>query len=190
MELIIRKIKSMKKIILYIAASIDQRIAEPDGSLEWLNEFPNPEKTDYGYKDLLASVDTVIMGGRTYREILNMDVIWPYSEQMSYIISHHNWGEKENIKFITKNIIEMISELRNQEGKDIWLVGGGEFVSMLLEADLIDEMQICYIPIVLGKGISLFPEQPKESKWKLISNLAYNSDALIVKYRKQESVKK
>ncbi len=190
MELIIRKIKSMKKIILYIAASLDQRIAEPDGSLEWLNEFPNPEKIDYGYKDLLASVDSVIMGGRTYREILNMDVIWPYSEQMAYIVSHHNWGEKENIKFITENIIEMISELRNQEGKDIWLVGGGELVSMLLEADLIDEMQICYIPIILGKGISLFPEQSKESKWKLIGNLAYNSDALIVKYCKQESVKK
>jgi len=68
----------MKKIILYIAASLDGRIAEPDGGLEWLTGFPNPEKTDYGYKDLLASVDTVIMGGRTYRELLNMDVIWPY----------------------------------------------------------------------------------------------------------------
>ena len=65
----------MKKIILYIAASLDQRIAEPDGSLEWLTEFPNPEKTDYGFKKLLASTDIVIMGGRTYREFLNMDII-------------------------------------------------------------------------------------------------------------------
>ena len=72
----------MKKIILYIATSLDQRIAEADGGLEWLTGFPNPDKTDYGYKDLLASVDTVIMGGRTYREILNMDVIWPYPEQI------------------------------------------------------------------------------------------------------------
>jgi dihydrofolate reductase len=64
----------MKKIILYIAASLDGRIAEPDGGLEWLTEFANPEKTDYGYKDLLASVDTVIMGGHTYQELLNMDV--------------------------------------------------------------------------------------------------------------------
>lgn len=50
----------MKKIILYIAASLDGRIAESDGGLEWLTEFPNPEKTDYGYKDLLASVDTLL----------------------------------------------------------------------------------------------------------------------------------
>ncbi len=76
----------MKKIILYIAASLDQRIAEPDGSLEWLTGFPNPEKTDYGYKELLSSVDTVIMGGRTYREIMNMDVIWPYPKQMTYVV--------------------------------------------------------------------------------------------------------
>lgn len=74
----------MKKIILYIAASLDQRIAEPGGGLEWLTGCPNREKTDYGCKNLSASVDTVIMGGRTYREIMNMDVIWPYSEQMAY----------------------------------------------------------------------------------------------------------
>lgn len=70
----------MKKIILYIAASIDGYIADTSGTIEWLTGFPNPEKTDYGYKDLLASVDMVIMGGKTYRELLNMDVIWPYKQ--------------------------------------------------------------------------------------------------------------
>jgi dihydrofolate reductase len=176
----------MKKIILYIATSLDGRIAEPDGGLEWLIGFPNPEKTDYGYKNLLASVDTVVMGGRTYRELLNMDVIWPYPEQMTYIISHHNWGEKDKIKFITENIIETISELRSKDGKDIWLVGGGELISMLLTADLIDEMQICYVPVILGKGIPLFPEQTKESKWKITGNKVYESGFLKVDYQKQD----
>jgi dihydrofolate reductase len=175
----------MKKIILYIAASIDQRIAEPDGGLDWLTEFPNPEKTDYGYKDLLASVDMVIMGGKTYRELLNMDVIWPYPNQHTYVVSHHEWSAKENVSFITENIIKTISELRNQKGKDIWLVGGGELVSMLLAADLVDEMRITYIPVILGKGIPLFPEQPKESKWELTGNKTYNSNVLMVEYRKK-----
>ncbi|GAB6121917.1 dihydrofolate reductase family protein [Dysgonomonas termitidis] len=172
----------MKKIILYIAASLDQRIAEPDGGLEWLTGFPNSEKTDYGYKELLASIDTVIMGGRTYREILNMDVIWPYSEQIAYVISHHKWEAKENMHFITENIIETISELRNQEGKDIWLVGGGELTSALLTAKLIDEIQICYFPIILGKGIPLFPSNHIESTWKYIGSTAYNSGVLKVDY--------
>lgn len=124
------------------------------------------------------------MGGRTYREIMNMDVIWPYSEQMAYVVSHHEWDTKENVRFITENIIETISELRNQEGKDIWLVGGGELISMLLAADLIDEMQICYFPIILGKGISLFPEQNKESKWEIIKTKVYDSGVLKVDYQK------
>lgn len=176
----------MKRIILYIAASLDGRIAEPDGGLEWLTEFPNPEKTDYGYKSLLASVDTVIMGGKAYRELLNMDVIWPYKQQTSYVVTH-GWTENaatENIRFITENVIETISAIRNELGKDIWLVGGGELISMLLEADLIDEMQICYIPVILGKGIPLFPEQSKESKWNLTESKAYKSGVLSGTYKK------
>ena len=174
----------MKKIILYIAASLDQRIAETDGGLEWLTEFPNPEKIDYGYKDLLASVDTVIMGGCTYRELLNMDVIWPYKQQTSYVVTR-GWTERatdEKIEFITENAIETISALRNGQGKDILLAGGGKLISMLLTADLVDEMQICYFPVILGKGISLFPEQSKESKWILIGSIRYNSGILKVNY--------
>jgi len=175
----------MKKIILYIAASLDQRIAEPDGGLEWLTGVPNPQKTNGEYKDLLASVDTVLIGGRAYRELLNMDVIWPYQEQMTYVVSHHNWGDENKVRFITDNIVENISVLRNEPGKDILLVGGGELISMLLAADLIDEMWITYIPVILGKGIPLFPEQTKESKWELVENTVHKSDILTVKYRKR-----
>jgi dihydrofolate reductase len=174
----------MKKIILYIAASLDQRIADPDGGLDWLIGFPNPEKTDYEYKDLLTSVDMVLIGGKTYRELLNMDVIWPYKNQHTYVVSHHVWSAKENISFITENIIETISELRNQPGKDIWLVGGGELISMLLTADLVDEMQITYIPVILGKGIPLFPKQPKESKWKFAGSKHFESGAIKIGYKR------
>ncbi|MDF9830686.1 dihydrofolate reductase family protein [Parabacteroides sp. PF5-6] len=175
----------MKKIILYIAASLDQRIAEPDGSLDWLTEFPNPQKIDYGYKDLLVSVDTIIMGGKTYRELLSMDVIWPYTNQHTYVVSHHEWSERENVSFITENIIGRIKTLRNETGKDIWLVGGGELVSMLLASDLLDEIRITYFPVILGRGISLFPEQPKESKWKLSGSKSYGNGVLSVIYQKE-----
>lgn len=178
----------MKKIILYIAASLDGRIAEPDGGLDWLTEFPNPEKTDYGYKDLLASVDTVIMGGNTYRELLNMDVIWPYKQQKSYVVTR-GWTEKataENVHFITDDVIKNISALRNEPNKDIWLVGGGELISMLLAADLVDEIRITYFPVILGKGIPLFMEQPKKSKWVLSNNKQYKNNVFSVTYKKDK----
>jgi dihydrofolate reductase len=178
----------MKKIILHITSSLDQRIAEPDGSLEWLTGFPNPNKKDNSYKELLASVDTVLIGGRAYHELLNMEVIWPYQEQMTYVISRNDWGTNEKLHFITENIVENISALRNEQGKDILLVGGGKLTSILLAADLIDEMYITYIPVILGEGIPLFPKQPKESKWELTENKNYCSDIMMVKYRKKDKL--
>ncbi|WP_291128647.1 dihydrofolate reductase family protein [Dysgonomonas sp. UBA7698] len=175
----------MKRIILHIATSMDGRIASPDGGLGWLKGFSSSEKIDYGYKDMLASVDTIVMGGKTYRELLNMDIVWPYPNQHTYVVSHHKWRTtQENVSFITENIIDTISELRNKSGKDIWLTGGGELISMLLAADLVDQMQIVYMPIVLGEGIILFPEQSKESQWNLMETKHYDSDVLMVRYKK------
>jgi dihydrofolate reductase len=174
----------MKKIILYIAASIDGRIAEPDGGIEWLSGFPITEEMNYGYKDFFNSIDTIIMGGRSWREMSNMDAMGTYADKSVYVVSHHNWGEEKNINFITKNITERIAALRNELGKDIWLFGGGELISMLLAANLIDEMQISYIPVILGKGIPLFPEQSKESKWKIKETKVYDSGILKVDYQK------
>ncbi|MDD2284752.1 MAG: dihydrofolate reductase family protein [Paludibacter sp.] len=62
-------------------------------------------------------------------------------------------------------------------------MGGGELISMLLAANLIDEMQICYIPVILSEGIPLFPNKPKESKWKLMGSTAYDSSILKVDYQ-------
>jgi Dihydrofolate reductase len=177
-----RKNRNMKKIILYIAASIDGRIAESDGGIEWLSEFPITEEMNYGYKEFMASIDIIIMGGRSWRELSNMDAMGAYVDKTVYVVSRHNWGDNENVNFITENVVEQITNLRNESGKDIWLFGGGELVSMLLAADLVDEMQIAYIPVILGDGIPLFPKQSKESNWKLTGNTTYDTGIIKVDY--------
>lgn len=174
----------MKKIKLYIAASLDGYIARHDGDLDWLMEFPNPLKEDYGYKEFFASVDTVIMGGRTYRDIMCMDVVWPYKDKTTYIITRNPVMKIEKVNFITENIFETISQLRKEDGKDIWLVGGGELTTMLLNQDLVDEMIITYIPVILGNGVPLFPNSPKESRWDLVVNMGYQNGILQVIYGK------
>lgn len=173
----------MKKIKVYIATSLDGYIARPDGDLDWLLKYPMPTGTEYGYKDLMDSIDVIIMGGRTYREMLSMDITWPYKDKKTYVVSRHSMEAKENIEFITENIAERTSELKNESGKNIWLIGGGELITMLLNADLVDELQICYIPVILGTGIPLFPNTPKESNWKLIGNTAYNSGIIKIDYQ-------
>lgn len=176
--------KNMRKIKLYIASSIDGYIADLDGGLDWLSKYPITPEFNYGYDIFFESVDSVIMGGRTYRDILNMDVIYPYESKTSYVITRNEISSpKENIHFIANNIIETISDLKEKEGKDIWLVGGGEIISMLLSQNLIDEMIITYIPVVLGIGIPLFPEIKKESNWKLIDCQSYNNGVLTIDYQ-------
>ncbi|NDV81622.1 dihydrofolate reductase family protein [Bacteroides sp. 51] len=174
----------MKKIILYIASSIDGRIAEKDGSVDFLSQYPITEENNYGYNEFIAGIDTIIMGGRTYREMVNTDMVWPYSEQMTYVISHNNWGDKENIRFITENIIETVNNLRQQSGKNIFLAGGAEIATMLLKSGLIDEMHICYVPVIVGEGIPLFDDIPMRSQWKLTENNAYGNGLLLVKYKR------
>lgn len=127
------------------------------------------------------------MGGQTYRDILNMDFVWPYKDKTTYVITRNSMGAKENVHSITNNVIEEISKLREEKGKDIWLVGGGELTAMLLKQDMVDEMIITTIPVILGNGIPLFPNQPKESNWKLQDSMSYKNGVIQTTYIKQRN---
>lgn len=167
----------MRKIILYAAASIDRCIAAPGGDLEFLQGCPTE-----GYRELLDTSDTVIVGGRTYREMLCRGVIRPFEGKQTFVISRNDWGETGKVRFITENVTEAIGELRRSEGRNIFLVGGGETLSMLLSAGLVDEMRILYIPVILGKGTPLFPETGR-SRWELMESKPHDSGMLEVHYR-------
>lgn len=104
--------------------------------------------------------------------------------EKTFMVSHKAMDTSGNGEFITENIIEKISELQNKDGKDIWIPGGGRLIALLLNAGLIDELQICYIPIILGTGIPLFPDNTlQESNCELIENMVYNSSVIRLNYR-------
>jgi len=178
----ILKQEEMKKIKLYIAASIDGYIARTDGEMDWLSEFPITDADNYGYKEFYQSVDTVIMGGRTYRDILLMDFVWPYKDKKVFVVSRTDLMKRDDVEFISGNIIQEVSRLRDEQGEDIWLVGGGELIAVLSEQGLIDEMIITYLPVTLGNGIRLFQDTKTEYKWKLESVESYNNNVCQVRY--------
>lgn len=97
----------MKKLKLYIKASLDGYIAPPDGDLDWLIGYPVPSKE--GHKNFLDSVDTVIMGGRTYSTFIYMDILWPYKDKTVYVVTRNTIIKRENVNFITENVIDTIS---------------------------------------------------------------------------------
>jgi Dihydrofolate reductase len=166
----------MKKITLYITSSLDGYIAPMDGDFDWLIGLPVPSKEEH--KIFLDSVDTVILGGNTYRGLFCMDILWPYKNCNCYVVTHNPAFEKENVIFITDKVIETIIQLKKEEGKNIWLVGGGKLTALLHEHKLIDEIIVTQISETLGKGIPLFSDRLKESEWLLKEQVSYDINAV------------
>lgn len=166
----------MKKIKLYIAVSADGYIAPPDGDLSWLVNHPMPSKEEH--QDFLNSVDTVLLDGNMYSNLVCMDILWPYKGKEVYVVSPHPVLAKYDVKFITEKVSETIADLKRARGKDIWLAGGADLISLLHDNGLIDEMIITYTPEVFDKGIALFSEDPEKSAWKLVESISYNDIAV------------
>jgi len=171
----------MKKLKLYITASLDGYIAPSDGDLDWLIHYPVPSKEEH--KNFLNSVDTVIIGGNTYRIMCYMDILWPYKDYTTYVVTNNPTLNKENVNIITANVIEQIDQLKKENGKDIWLVGGGELTALLHEHNLIDEIIVTHIPVTLDRGIPLFSDKLKESDWALKEQVSYDNSAGMKVYQ-------
>ena len=170
----------MKKIKLYIAVSADGYIAPPDGDLSWLVNHPMPSKEEH--QAFLNSVDTVLLDGNMYSNLVCMDILWPYKGKEVYVVSPHPVLAKYDVKFITEKVSETVADLKRAKGKDIWLAGGADLISLLRDNGLIDEMIITYTPEVFDKGIALFSEAPEKSGWKLVESISYNDIAIRKRY--------
>jgi dihydrofolate reductase len=157
----------MRKIILYSAISLDGFIAQRDGSIDWLNSFSG----DYGYEAFLKTIDTTIMGNKTYRQVLTFGE-FPYYAKSNYVFSRGSVLKTDQnlVKFISSEDIGIFKRMKDEEGRDIWLVGGGEVNSLFLKNNLIDEMRLYIMPVVLGDGIKLFSEQEFGKLLELLSS--------------------
>lgn len=166
----------MRKIILYIAMSLDGYIADESGGVGWLAGDGSDEKNPGSYPDFIKTIDTVLMGWKTYRQIvteLSPDS-WVYSGKTSYVLTHRHLPPVGDIIFTDKSIGLLASELKNQEGKDIWICGGASLVNQMIDNALIDRYCISVIPVLLGEGIPLFHEHGRKNNLKLISSHSYN----------------
>ena len=175
--------RCMKKIILYIATSVDGKIAQSDGSVDWLETIPNPDKIDYGYYNFINSIDTTIQGYSTYQQIIDWDIEFPYKGKINYVLTRKkNITNTEYVRFVNDKHVEFIEELKKKEGKDIWLIGGGQVNTLLLNANLIDEIHQFIMPIVLGKGIDIFELETCETILNNVDTKLYSNGVVRYKY--------
>lgn len=166
----------MRKVVLYIAVSLDGYIADHNGSVDWLKGQGNDAENIDTYPAFVKEIDTVIMGWKTYHQViteLSPDE-WIYSELTSYIITHKKLPSTNNLKFIQKDPCNIVQELKQRLGRGIWICGGASIIQPLIKADLIDEYYISVIPTILGSGTRLWGENEKELRLKLLRTQSYN----------------
>lgn len=173
-----------RKVMLYIAMSIDGYIAKEDGDIGWLSIVDSPPE-DYGYEDFVKNIDTVIMGRKAYEKVLSFGIEFPHKGRKCYVLSRTKTGSDENVEYFT-NIEGLISDLQSRSGKDIFVDGGAEIVNELLRFEMIDEVIISVIPILLGNGIRLFKDDRPECILKLKSVTQYKTGLVKLWYEKEK----
>jgi len=146
-----------RKVIVYIAASVDGYIAAPDGDLSFLSKVEK-EGEDYGYGAFISTVDTVVLGKNTYDKVLSMGYPFPHADKEAYIITRTERATDGTIHFYTGDVVELLTRLKEKNGKNIFIDGGAFVVNRLLSHGLVDELYLSYIPVLLGNGIALFKQ--------------------------------
>lgn len=159
----------MRKVILYIAMSLDGFIADTRGGVDWLCGDGSDSDAPGSYDTFIRDVDTVIMGRRTYDQVtddLSPDV-WPYEGRQTYVVTHHPQPDQPGICFTSDTPETLVRRLQAGDGKDIWICGGAQIAQTLLREDLIDRLQLTIIPTLLGDGVRLFDQLPQEQPLQL-----------------------
>lgn len=152
-----------RKLTLYIASSLDGYIAKPDGDIGWLSAVEAPPE-DYGYAAFVKTVDTIIMGRKTYEKVLSFGIPWPHKGRKCYVLSKTKTGRDENVEFFNGDPGDLLAQIRKTPGLNIYCDGGADVVHELMQRDLIDQYIISIIPVLLGGGIPLFkPGRPEQN---------------------------
>lgn len=170
----------MRETILYIASSLDGYIAKEDGSVDWLENFPNPDQTDYGYAAFLSGCDTLVMGSGTYRAVLSFGIDWPYADKQVYVLSRDTSLEITTPGTVKLSGVDEWMRVRKalpENGKNCWLVGGGQLIRSFLQSGALDRILLTQFPLLLGAGIPLFPAEFAMQYWTTVQTQAYPSGA-------------
>lgn len=177
----------MRKLIIYIATSLDGYIAKPNDDLSFL-KLVEKEGEDYGYAEFTATIDTIILGRKTYDWVLKEVGSSHYDngERNVYVITRTAKPSVGKTTFYTGDLTELVQQLKSQTGKNIYCDGGSEIINELLKKDLIDEMIISVIPVLLGSGTRLFKDGRPEQLLELVSTKTFETGLIQMHFKRKK----
>jgi len=167
----------------YIAASADGYVADADGGVAWLERFTDP--AGYGYAPFYAAVETLVMGRATYDQVRGFGD-WPYDDRPAYVVTSRPLEDVPHAgvtAIAPDDLIAHVTALRaTPAAGDIWIVGGPASTAPLLDAGLIDRIELAIMPQLLGNGIRLFPSGGPAQPLKLLSHEVYADGVISLTY--------
>ncbi len=169
----------MRQIRYSVAMSLDGYIAGPNHEFDWIIMDP-----DIDFNELYARFDTVLVGRRTFLPMIETGEEKEIVPGMrTYVFSSTLQQEDyPNFTLVSENFKQVVEDLREQPGKDIWLFGGGELFRRLNEENLIDGVDVAIIPVLLGGGVPLLPVPSKRTILKLTGHRIYSSGIASMEY--------
>lgn len=176
----------MRKVKYCVGVSLDGYIAAPDGSVDWLERATRKAKgEDFGMGAFFRSIDTVLMGRKTYEVAVKMGMAkGGYPKMKNYVFSRTlPPGAREGVEFVSGNPAVLLARLREQPGKDIWLCGGGELAREFLKAGVLDEIILGIVPMLIGAGRPTFPPDFPETEVELVECKQYKGGVIGLTYR-------
>jgi dihydrofolate reductase len=187
----------MRELKYYIACTVDRYIARKDDSYDFflmegeqvaylIETFPETIpahfRNELGISAENKCFDTVLMGRKTYEVGLKEGFTNPYPHMKQYVFSRTLKKSPDiNVELVSDNPVELVKELKQQPGKDIWLCGGGNLATILFSE--INEIILKVHPILLGLGIPLFSGTIKQTPLKLTDSKIYSNGFMLLHYR-------
>ena len=171
----------MRKLTYFVACSVDGFIAHEDGT--WDGFLPDGEPVA-DYLEALQGYDTVLMGRKTYEVGLQMGATDPYPTMESYVFSRSMTASPdERVTLVSENTIDVVREVKEKDGRPVYLCGGSELAATLFDAGLIDEMILKVNPFLMGSGIPLFAGVIKQTPLELTKTTLYDNGCVWLYYR-------
>ena len=152
----------MRRIRYMVAMSLDGYIAGPNGEADWIIMDP-----EIDFRALFEQFDTFLMGRRTFESMGGVGGGGQPGVQTIVFSRTLRQEDYPNLTIVSENPEQALADLRAKPGKDIWLFGGGSLFRSLLEARLVDSVEVAVIPVLLGEGISLLPPEPSSERFEL-----------------------
>ncbi|MEC3966531.1 dihydrofolate reductase family protein [Flagellimonas halotolerans] len=177
----------MRKISLFIAVSLDGYIAKPNDDLSFL-KLVEKEGEDYGYAKFTETIDTLIVGRKTYDYVLKEIGSSHYDngQRDVYVITRTQRPIVGRTTFYNGNLTDLVAKLKSEKGKNIYCDGGAEVINELLKNDLVDEFIISVVPVLLGNGTRLFKNGRPEQLLEFVSVKTFDTGLVKVYYKRNK----